>query len=145
MGAAPKALGLAAPSVKEDIEVVLKAALGDPDTLSHAPPQIQAIVRADKEFILAAIQKRPDAFQYASEELLADSDFVFRAVEKSPCIFEFVRKEHKANRGIVLAAVSQIGAQLQFADQHLRTDSEVIRASTKHSKCPSTAGIVLSR
>jgi hypothetical protein len=144
VSAKPEALALAAPSLKEDADVVLRAARKDPDSLRHAAPELQSSIWSDAEFVLAVVAKKPQTvMRRASEELLGSSDFVRRAVEKVPSIFEFVRDEQKDNRDIVLAAVSQNGRLLQFASGRLRSDPEVIRASTKHSKHPSTAGIRL--
>ncbi len=47
------------------------------DELKHTTDEL----KADKEFIMAAVQTNGDALEYASDELKADKEFVMAMVE----------------------------------------------------------------
>ena len=66
--------------LKADREFILAAVAQDGDTLKHASAEL----KADREFILAAVTQDGDALGHASDELKADREVVFAAARQNP-------------------------------------------------------------
>ena len=88
-------------------------------------------LRADKDFMLAAMKQDGFPLQFASEELKADKDFMLAAVKQLGFALRFASDELKADKEVVLAAVKQHGFALEFASEELKADKEVVLAAVK--------------
>jgi hypothetical protein len=84
----------------------------------YAPEELTA----DREIVLAAVQKHGAVLVYAPEELKADREIVLAAVQNHGRALQFASQELKADREIVLAAVQNHGAALEYASEELKDD-----------------------
>ncbi|CAL1163738.1 unnamed protein product [Cladocopium goreaui] len=105
----------------------LEAVSEDPDGrfLREAP----AHIAADREVILAAVQRNGRALEFAAETLRADKEIVLSALEEDAQSFRFASSELHADRDVMLAAVRRNGLALQFAVEELRDNQEMVLAA----------------
>lgn len=120
----------AAPAeTKQDREVVLAAVAKEGMALKHAAPAL----RADPDVVLAAIvgEEWPFElpFEFASAELKADYNFVLAAVARCGRNLKFLSAEFRADRKVVMAAIGQSGLALEFASAELKAEREVVLAA----------------
>ncbi|CAK0895920.1 unnamed protein product [Prorocentrum cordatum] len=111
------------PAIAEALERVSRGGLGAKGRqwLGSRP----AVVRADREVVLAAVRHDGCALEFAAEELRADREVVLAAVQKSGFALQFASEGLRADRGFLLAAVQQNGFALACASPELRADREV--------------------
>ncbi len=88
-------------------------------------------IKADRQFILKAIQKSSFALEHASDKLKADKEVVLAAVQKNGYALEYALDELKADKEFVLAAVQTDGWALHCASKNLRSDKEVVIVAVK--------------
>eukprot|EP00931_Biecheleriopsis_adriatica_P100187 TRINITY_DN7527_c0_g1_i2.p1 TRINITY_DN7527_c0_g1~~TRINITY_DN7527_c0_g1_i2.p1 ORF type:complete len:657 (-),score=107.15 TRINITY_DN7527_c0_g1_i2:313-2283(-) len=69
--------------------------------------------------------------QYAAEDLRADREFVLAAVKQHGHSLEFAAEALKSDKEIVLAAVAQHGHSLEFAAEALKSDREFVLEAVK--------------
>lgn len=104
----------------------------------------------DREFVLDAVAKYPDALAHASDDLKSDRAVVLAAVSRDGRAWEYVvdngemrhdsvlkyaSDDLKADRDIVLAAVSAYGYALKYASDDLRADRCVVLAAVTNHGC----------
>lgn len=87
------------------------------------------ILRDNREFVLAELDRCGNVLQYASERLRADREIVLAAVRKWPANLRYAALELRNDREIVLEAVSRVGFALQFASTLLRADQGIVKAA----------------
>ena len=66
-------------------------------------------LRADKEVVIAALERKADESWAASDELKADKEVVMVAVTKNGAALKYASPELKSDRAVVLAAVANRG------------------------------------
>eukprot|EP00971_Amphidinium_carterae_P119006 2357570-Amphidinium_carterae.1 len=88
-------------------------------------------LRADREVVLAAVQKHGGALGLATEALRADREVVRAAVQKTGFALEHATKALRADHEIVLEAVRKHGGALSYATEALRADREVVQAAVQ--------------
>jgi len=93
-----------------------------------------AELRADRDFVLAAVQQSRFALCYASAELQADRKVVLAAVQQGGAALRYASAELRADREVVLAAVQQYGLALQLASVELQADREVVLAAVQQDR-----------
>jgi hypothetical protein len=69
------------------------------------------------------------ALTQASEALRADRDFVLAAVARNGLALQCLLPHFRADRDIVLAAVAKNGRALEYASVELRANREVVLAA----------------
>ena len=90
--------------------------------LAGAPEE----VKADRDFMTAAVRKYWLYIAYASEELRSDRELMMIAVSQSGSALEHASEELRSDREVVMTAVSKNGAALQYASEELRSDRELV-------------------
>lgn len=68
------------------------------------------------------------------DELIIDKGSALTAVNRHGWILQYVNQPLKKNREVVLAAVRQFGLALQYADDALRRDPEIVMAAVKKNR-----------
>jgi predicted O-methyltransferase YrrM len=111
--------------LRADREVVLAAVEKDSRALAHASYEL----RADQDVEFAVVARNGDALVHASAELCADRDVVLAAVAQNGRALQYASEELRADRAVVLAAVAQNGRALEYASAVLQADREVVLAS----------------
>ena len=117
----------AAREMQAQKEAVLAAVNKEGWRLQYAPEEL----RANREVVLAAVRKCGWALKYASEELRANREVVLAAVRKCGIALQFASMELQADREVVLAAVTKDGHALDYAVTELRADREVVLAAVR--------------
>ncbi|KAG2393218.1 hypothetical protein C9374_009795 [Naegleria lovaniensis] len=108
--------------LKDDKEFLIGAVKRHPEALQFLSEEL----KNDAEFILACVSQNGKAFQHASQELRSDKEFVFKALERNWKSFEFASNEIKSDREFILQAINVTGLALEFASTELRTDLDII-------------------
>ncbi len=87
----------------------------------------------DEEYLLGEItQWHASILEEASDDIKADRQFILKAVQKSAFALEHAPDKLKADKEVVLAAVQQNGYVLvQDSSETLRSDKEVVVAAVK--------------
>lgn len=93
--------GVAA-KMRNDVDVVLAAAMVDIDALDYASSEL----KANPDMIIAAVRMSGDALFYAADELKADRQFVLDCVAISPGALEYADESLRLDKGFLLAARS---------------------------------------
>ena len=83
----------------------------------------QMMLKADREFMLAAVKQNGWALKYASDELKGDREIVLEAVKQKGYALQFASDELKGDREIVLEAVRTSGIEVL----NYVTDEETIK------------------
>ena len=79
----------------------------------------------DKAAVLAAVQRRPENFIDASDQLRRDRDFVMTVLRIAGRLLQYVLDEDlKVDKDVVLVAVQQSGLALQYASEDLKNKSK---------------------
>lgn len=86
-------------------------------------------LRADKEIMLAAIRRCPQALQHTAGSLRDDRELTMIAVQHCGPALEFAAAELRADREVVLAAVRDYGLAIRYAAEHLQADPQVARTA----------------
>jgi Domain of unknown function (DUF4116) len=120
-------LEYASDELKADREYVLAAVRQNGWALQFA----SAALRADREVVLEGVRKDGRALYYASAALKADREVVLAAVRRNGYALPYVSYSLKADREVVLAAVRQNGNALECAHPDLRADEEVVLEAVK--------------
>jgi len=94
-------------------------------SLIEAPKE----VRADREVVLAALQRNGHVLRYASEELRRDREVVAEAIKQDGCSLQWALKELRADRDLALEAVKHNGLALGHTANSLRGDKELVGAA----------------
>ncbi len=92
-----------------------------------------AELRNDRDVVLAAVQLKGCALEFASLELRSDRDVVLAAVQQNGAALEFASLKLRSDRVVVLASVKLKGWTLQFASPELRSDRDVVLAAVQRS------------
>jgi hypothetical protein len=135
------AMRTAAPELKADREFVFAALARDHRAFHYAAPEL----KADRAFVLAAVARNSCAFQYAAPELKADREFVLAAVEKDWHAFQYAAPELKADREFVLAAVAKDCQAFQYAAPELKADQTAGGSCGSESVSPIAGGTVFAK
>jgi len=88
-------------------------------------------LKADKELVMAAVKSDGGALLYASDELKADKELVMEAVKSGDDVLMHASDELRADKELVMAAVKLYGGALMHASDELRADKEVVMAAVK--------------
>ena len=75
------------------------------------------------------VEVKRGLMQHASLELRADRDFVLAAVARNGYALQHAAPQLRADREVVLAAVAQNGRVLEYASAELRANREVVLAA----------------
>jgi uncharacterized protein YdeI (YjbR/CyaY-like superfamily) len=94
-------------------------------TTSSLSNRVQPL-NTDKQRLLAAIKKNPDAFRDAPSSFRDDREVVLAAVERDGYTLFFASEELRGDKQVVLAAVGQNYNAIIFASEPLQSDKEVI-------------------
>ncbi|CAE6920617.1 unnamed protein product [Symbiodinium sp. CCMP2592] len=112
-------------AIKDRRHIAIAAVSMDASALPHTGRQ------ADKEVVLAALQRDGQMLEFASEDLQADPSLVLAAVASDGTALRFASNALRGCRKVVVAAVRQNGLALQFAEHSLRCDSELLRIAAR--------------
>ena len=94
---------------------------------------VSAELQADREVVLAAVQKVGYALQYASTEMLSDREVVLAAVQNNGYMLQYASAELQADREVVLAAVKVEGGALRYASTEMKADRGIVMAAVTQS------------
>jgi len=85
-------------------------------------------LRNDKDIVLKAIEKNPDALEFASDRLKDDDMVVRRAIlNYNTTALQFASERLKNNFDIVKTAVQMNPEVLQFASKELRNNEDIVK------------------
>ena len=90
-------------------------------------------VKADRDFMMAAVTKSGDALRFASEGLRSDRGLVMTAVSRLGASLEYASEELRSDRVLVMTAVSKHWGALKYASEELRSDRDVVMAAASSS------------
>ena len=93
----PNVFGYASDRLKDDKEVLLKAAKNDGQSLYFASQSL----RADKEVVLEAVKNKAIILKYASKELRNDKDVAIAAVTQNKKSLSYISDELKKDEDIL--------------------------------------------
>lgn len=128
-----KILDYVSDELKADKDVVLAAVEKDGISLEYASAQL----KSDKDIVLAAVKTSEYALEYASAQLKADRDVIIAAVTHNPSAFKFVPndfKEDKNNKDIILDAVTKYGNTLMYLPEIWTKDEEIMLAAINQNR-----------
>ena len=74
-----------------------------------------------------------EALEFAADEFKADREFVLAAVQSHRQSLGFAAEEFKSDREIVLAAVQNTGWALEHAADEFKSDREIMLATVQSS------------
>lgn len=115
-------LGNAPGFLRSNKELVLAAVQQDGRAIRHASP----ILQGDKAVVVAAAQENPIALRHACYSLLrADRNFMMLAVQLDGLVLKEASPHLQDDVELVTAAVSNNGLAFEFASDRLRGSSEV--------------------
>ena len=127
-------------SMRTSREIVLHAVAENGLALEYADESF----KADREIVLTAVETDGGAFFYADESLKNDRDIILAALRRegnytSADVLKEATKDarYKWDRGVVAAAVYSDGLALQYADESLKADLEIVLAAVKKNVTPS--------
>ncbi len=115
--------------IKADREFILKAVQKCGLALKFASDKL----KADREIVMAAVQRGGYALEYSSDELKADKDVVMAAVQEDYRALEYASDELKADKDIVMAAVQEDADALNYALGELKADKEFVFAAVQRN------------
>ena len=119
------ALGYASDNLRADREIVLEAVQRKGSALYYASDEL----RADREVVLTAIRGRDadsGALGFVRRDLRADRGFMLAAVQQNGCALNYASDELRSDKEIVFAAVQQNGMALLYASDELRKDEQFV-------------------
>ena len=119
------ALYYASDALKADRDFVLAAVGNNGCALLYASDAL----KADRGVVLAAMAHEGRALCFASVALRADREVVLAAVAQNGYALSHASDALKADRGVVLAAVAQNGSALTFASTAIHADQEIMLAA----------------
>jgi len=99
----------------------------NPTEFLHAP----ADICADREVVLATVERRGALLRYVTQELRGDREIALAAVNSNGEALEFVSRELQADRKVALAAIHQSGHALRHAAPLIRSNREVVLAAVQ--------------
>lgn len=99
------------------------------ESCGHALMYAAEELRADKGIVLAAVAQNGNAIKHASKALRADFTVVLAAAQQTITALRHVPAAALADRDTVLALVEQDPQALQHASRELRADREVLLAA----------------
>ncbi len=117
----------ASDDIKADRQFMLKAVQKRGYALKYASDDL----KADKEVVIAAVQQYGYALKHASDNLKADKEVVLAAVQQNGYALEYASSELKADKEFVISAVQKNGYALKYLSENLRSDKEVVIAAVK--------------
>merc|ERR1712139_408759 len=129
----PRALEAADPALKADKEFVLAAVKMQGEALEYAAFALQS----DREIVLAAVTNVGEALQYASQNLKQDREIVLAAIQLG-CVRRVFNENYadrslRSDREIVLAAVQLSGLQLGMVDDAFKAYPEIVKAAVRNN------------
>jgi len=83
-------------------------------------------LKADKEIILAAVNRYGNYLKYADEKLRDDKEIALAAVSQTGEALKYVSKKLQNDKDVVLAALKQNSEAIQFVSKRLREDEDVL-------------------
>mmetsp|Transcript_56489 Transcript_56489/g.104603 ORF Transcript_56489/g.104603 Transcript_56489/m.104603 type:complete len:219 (-) Transcript_56489:51-707(-) len=86
---------------------------------------VPAALRADKDFVLRAIEHHPEALCHAHEELRADPEVVLKAVERDGYVLRFAHKDLCKDQRILITAVANDARALELAPPGFFSDADL--------------------
>ena len=90
-------------------------------------------LRNDKDIVLKAIEKNPDALEFASDRLKDDDMVVRRAIlNYNTTALQFASERLKNNFDIVKTAVQMNPEVLQFASKELRNNEDIVKEAVAY-------------
>jgi len=104
----------------------------DEEMMESALDCLSDELKADREFIMAAVQKRGAVLMHAASELIADKEVVIAAVSNDGHALEYASDDLQADKEVVLAAaksdVDYSHLILDHVSVELKTDKDVVTA-----------------
>jgi GTPase SAR1 family protein len=92
-----------------------------------------AVVQADRQVVLAALERNGSALQHVSAELQADRTVVLAAVTQNGNALEHASAELRADREVVSVAMAQNNGALRYASADLKAE-QVAKRNTERLK-----------
>ena len=121
-------LALAPKEVKADRNFMMAAVREYWLSIAYASEEL----RSDRELMMIAVSQSGYALIDASEALRSDRDVVMTAVSKNGAALEHASEELRSDRDLMMLAVSQDGSALRFASEELRSDRDVVMAAASN-------------
>ena len=90
-------------------------------------------LQRDKEVVLAAVFKCPQAIRHASHELRHDKDIMLQVVRLAGSLLASASPELCNDKQVVLEAVKNEGNAILYASEECRSDKEILLASVTSS------------
>lgn len=115
--------------LRADREVVLAAVERDGLALERAAEKL----RGDREVVETAVKDQGGALRYASEELRRDRDLVLAALEDDGCALEHASEELRGDRGVAAAALHSNSFAMKALAPGLRSDRELILSAVQRN------------
>lgn len=119
----------AAPELRADLDFVSAAVAQNYHVLKH----VNAALQADREFMLKAVMHNGWALEYAAPALREDREVVRTAVAQKGRALEDAGPELRADRAFALECVALHGIALEYVAPALRADREVVMTAVKKS------------
>lgn len=122
--------------LRNDKDVIFKAANKNVGALEHASPEI----KAERSFMLSLVKNHPYCFNYMNNELKNDKELIDIALSQpnptgSPNdVLKSLSDDFKDDKEIVKKAVQQSGMVLRHASTRLRNDKEFVLELIKINK-----------
>ena len=109
---------------RADKDVMISAIIRNPDAIKCTSKELWE----DEEFVVFVLPRYNNVMPLVSEKLLGDKNFILKAAELSKDnVLEYASDEIKSDKEIVLEVVSKRKTgELQFASEELRSDKEFL-------------------
>ena len=95
--------------------------------------ELPAVLKADREVVLAAIEQDPSSIEFAAEELKGDLDIMLTVIASDPWQLEHASIEMRDNKDLIMKAVSINGNVLCYASSRLRGDKECLLRAVRRN------------
>lgn len=120
-----EALASASEELKSDREVVLVATQQNGMAIVYAADEFHN----DRDLVLQSVKNASsfEYLQYLPDEYRADKEIMMAVVERDPFFLNLASAELRDDREVVLAAITRNGMALDFASVRLRNDEELSR------------------
>jgi hypothetical protein len=132
VGCHSQALRYACAELRGDQEVILrmlKTCRTDPEAMTLAAESLLE----DREFMLKAVAESAMVFRFASSKLQADREMVLLAVKTYPDAFFYADPALQCNRDFVLEVVGVNGYAITHATPDIREDATVLAKAMKNT------------
>lgn len=116
-------------ALRADREVVMAAVERDGLTLQRAADEL----KADREVVQAAVQDKGGALEFASKQLRGDREVVMTAIREDACALEHASDELRGDRELAAEAVQHNSFAISSVAPNMRSNREIILASVQRN------------